>query len=253
MAMSASRAEGRARLPTRLLGRMAASATGVHHGGMRQDADGDRERAAPGRTARSDGRLRRMMLLAALGAALAATAGLLIFILPASGGGGRVPALRGHRDAAAHRNAGAAPASGASGGAAPSPGGRGRLAAAPRFEWDSVDIAGASSCVPVARTLQTQTRGLMGVRHPIPMVFAFAPPRLVSFWMKDTPSPLTGVWVDADGRVAGYWHGVPESLTGHPSPAPVRDVIEYPAGDTVPAVGSHVSVSTEGCPAGPRP
>jgi uncharacterized membrane protein (UPF0127 family) len=104
------------------------------------------------------------------------------------------------------------------------------------FQWRKVSIAGRTHCLPVAYTLAAQERGLMGVKHVVrPMVFAYSPPATPSFWMKDTPSPLTGVWVGAGGRVIGYWHGRPESTDLHPAPAPIEAVIEYPAGAPVPA------------------
>lgn len=95
-------------------------------------------------------------------------------------------------------------------------------------------------CVPVASTPQQQAQGLMGVRKPRPMVFLFNPPAQVSFWMKDTPARLTGVWVAPGGRVIGYWHGQPYSTTLHNSPQPVSLVIEYPRGYGVPKRGSRV-------------
>ena len=95
-------------------------------------------------------------------------------------------------------------------------------------------------CVPVASTPQEQAQGLMGIHKPIPMAFYFNPPMQLSFWMKDTPARLTGVWVAADETVLGYWHGTPYSLTLHDSPAPVSLVLEYPRGYRVPARGSRV-------------
>lgn len=111
------------------------------------------------------------------------------------------------------------------------------------FQWRSVAIAGQSSCLPVATTLAAQQRGLQGVR-PVAraMVFQYSPPAEPSFWMKDTPSPLTGVWVGASRRVIGYWHGRPESTTLHPPPAPIAAVVEYPYGTQVPGLGATVAI-----------
>jgi uncharacterized membrane protein (UPF0127 family) len=95
-------------------------------------------------------------------------------------------------------------------------------------------------CVPVASTPQQQAQGLMGVHKPRPMVFSFNPPQQVSFWMKDTPARLTGVWVASGGLVIGYWHGKPYSTTLHNSPQPVSLVIEYPRGYRPPTRGSRV-------------
>lgn len=96
-------------------------------------------------------------------------------------------------------------------------------------------------CWPVATTPQQQTRGLQGIERPrYPLVFVFHPPEAVGFWMKDTPAPLTGVWISSRGLVTGYWHGKPESLTPHYPPQFVAMVIEYPAADRVPALRTRV-------------
>ncbi len=111
--------------------------------------------------------------------------------------------------------------------------------AAADFAWRRVALGGRAGCLPVAFTLAAQERGLMGVKHVArPMVFAYSPPAMPAFWMKDTPAPLTGVWVSASHRVIGYWHGKPESTTLHPAPAPVSAVIEYRAGAAVPHLGA---------------
>jgi uncharacterized membrane protein (UPF0127 family) len=111
------------------------------------------------------------------------------------------------------------------------------------FVWHEVAIAGERHCLPVAYSAAAQERGLQGVKHVArPMVFAFSAPSMPSFWVKVTPSPLTGVWVGSTRRVIGYWHGRPESTTFHTPPAPVSDVIEYPAGAKVPALGSRVTI-----------
>jgi uncharacterized membrane protein (UPF0127 family) len=101
----------------------------------------------------------------------------------------------------------------------------------------------------VAFSLAAQERGLQGVKRVVrPMVFAYSPPSTPSFWMKDTPAPLTGVWVGAGKRVIGYWHGQPESTALHPAPAPVSAVIEYPAGARVPPLGARYILG-RACPA----
>jgi len=83
----------------------------------------------------------------------------------------------------------------------------------------------------------------MGVKRVArPMVFAYSPPAMPSFWMKDTPAALTGVWIGRAGGVIGYWHGRPESTVLHPAPAPVSAVIEYPANANVPARGARFAI-----------
>jgi uncharacterized membrane protein (UPF0127 family) len=111
------------------------------------------------------------------------------------------------------------------------------------FQWRRVSIAGSAQCLPVASTLEAQQRGLQGVEQVVrPMVFAYSTPAMPSFWMQDTPAPLTGVWVASSGRVIGYWHGQPNSSELHAAPAPISAVIEYPYGATVPALGSVLTI-----------
>jgi uncharacterized membrane protein (UPF0127 family) len=120
----------------------------------------------------------------------------------------------------------------------------------PRFAWRRVSIAGHSQCLPVAFTLAAQQRGLQGVKHVArPMVFAYSPAATPSFWMQDTPTALTGVWVGQANRVIGYWQGQPESTDQHPAPAPVAAVIEYRRGAAVPARGAPFAIGAP-CPAG---
>jgi uncharacterized protein len=58
--------------------------------------------------------------------------------------------------------------------------------------------------VSVADTDEERARGLMGVTS-MPadqgMAFLFDGPSVASFWMKDTPIPLSVAFVDADGRI----------------------------------------------------
>jgi uncharacterized membrane protein (UPF0127 family) len=118
------------------------------------------------------------------------------------------------------------------------------------YSWRRVSVAGRTACWPVAYGEAAKEQGLMGVkivRHP--MVFPYSSPASPSFWMKDTPAPLTGVWVNRWGRVVGYWHGRPFSERAHQAPVPVSAVVEYPADAPVPPVGSTVRVGA-GCAAG---
>jgi uncharacterized membrane protein (UPF0127 family) len=113
------------------------------------------------------------------------------------------------------------------------------------FQWRRVSIAKAVRCLPVAFSLADQERGLQGVtRVARPMVFAYSSPVTVWFWMKNTPVPLTGVWIGASHRVAGYWHGRPNSTQLHRSPEPVTAVIEYAAGGKLPRLTSRFSVGS---------
>lgn len=111
------------------------------------------------------------------------------------------------------------------------------------FQWRQVSIAGRAQCLPVAFSLDAQQQGLQGVKRVVrPMVFAYSPPSTPSFWMQDTPSSLTGVWVGASDKVIGYWHGQPGSTSLHHPPAPISAVIEYVEGAKVPAAGSPIAI-----------
>lgn len=79
--------------------------------------------------------------------------------------------------------------------------------------------------VDVATTPEELEHGLMG-RNTIPadygMLFWFASPRVVEMWMKDTPSPLDMLFIDAKGRITHIAQNTTpfsESIITHPSPA----------------------------------
>lgn len=119
------------------------------------------------------------------------------------------------------------------------------------FQWRRISIAGAVRCLPVAVSVADQERGLQGVtRVARPMVFAYSSPVTVWYWMQDTPVPLTGVWIGASHRVAGYWHGLPNTTQLHRSPVPVTAVIEYAAGAKLPRLTSKFGVGSR-CPVQP--
>jgi uncharacterized protein len=88
--------------------------------------------------------------------------------------------------------------------------------------------------VEVARTPEEHERGLMfrdAMAADHGMLFDFAPPQRVAFWMKNTKLPLDMVFIGDDGRVAGVTaDAVPYSEEPIPSPGPVRAVLELNAG-----------------------
>jgi uncharacterized protein len=93
--------------------------------------------------------------------------------------------------------------------------------------------------VEVAKTADEQARGLM-YRTDIPenggMIFAPYPPdggapRVASFWMKNTPSPLDILFIRADGTIATIAeNAVPFDETPIPSNEPVAAVLEIRGG-----------------------
>lgn len=68
----------------------------------------------------------------------------------------------------------------------------------------TLTIAGKSLTVEIARTEAQQARGLM-FRHSMPadhgMLFPFPEPDQASFWMKNTPLPLSIAYIDTDGTI----------------------------------------------------
>jgi uncharacterized membrane protein (UPF0127 family) len=122
----------------------------------------------------------------------------------------------------------------------------------PGVSWREVNIGHGQRCLPVALTAASLSRGLTGVRHVYePLVFQPRAGQLASFWMRGVRVPLTGVWVSANGRVFGVWHGRPRSRTVHRSGRPVGLVLEYGPRERVPALGTRIAVTGLPCNMGP--
>ena len=88
--------------------------------------------------------------------------------------------------------------------------------------------------VEVARTADEQARGLM-FRESLPddggMIFPMNPPRMASFWMKNTVIPLDMIFIRADGTIARIvGETVPHSLEPVDSGEPVAAVLELAGG-----------------------
>jgi uncharacterized protein len=88
--------------------------------------------------------------------------------------------------------------------------------------------------IEVARTEAQQERGLMFRSHLAPdqgMIFPMSPPRMASFWMKNTIIPLDMIFVRADGSIARIAaQTVPYSLAPVSSGEPVAAVLEIAGG-----------------------
>jgi uncharacterized membrane protein (UPF0127 family) len=88
--------------------------------------------------------------------------------------------------------------------------------------------------VEVARTPEEQERGLMFRPHIDPnggMIFPMDPPRMASFWMKNTVSSLDLLFVRADGTIARIAaDAVPYSMSPIESGEPVAAVLEIAGG-----------------------
>ena len=88
--------------------------------------------------------------------------------------------------------------------------------------------------VEVARTAQEQQQGLMFRREMGPdegMLFPRNPPRIASFWMKNTVLPLDIIFIGADGKVINVAaDAVPYSTDSVSSTGPAAAVLELNAG-----------------------
>jgi uncharacterized protein len=89
--------------------------------------------------------------------------------------------------------------------------------------------------VEVARTPDEQARGLMFRESLAPgtgMIFPMEPPRVASFWMKNTLIPLDMIFVRADGTIARIIaETIPHSLDPNTSGEPVGAVLEIAGGE----------------------
>ena len=85
----------------------------------------------------------------------------------------------------------------------------------------------------VADTPALRTRGLMG-RQSLPpnhgMLFVFEQPQQQCFWMRNTPLPLTIVFMDDEGRISSMADMQPLSEATHCSQIPVRYALEMEQG-----------------------
>lgn len=85
----------------------------------------------------------------------------------------------------------------------------------------------------MARTMQERQRGFME-RKKIPdgtgMLFLFESDQILSFYMKNTPTPLSIAYITSDGRIKDIFDMTPYSLTSIVSTGYVRYALEVPQG-----------------------
>jgi Uncharacterized conserved protein len=85
----------------------------------------------------------------------------------------------------------------------------------------------------IADTPQTRHYGFM-FRKKIPegtgMLFIFEEDQELSFWMKNTPTPLSIAYIDYKGEIKDIFDMEPYSLTSITSSALVRYAMEVPQG-----------------------
>ncbi|MGZ5847067.1 MAG: DUF192 domain-containing protein [Ramlibacter sp.] len=85
----------------------------------------------------------------------------------------------------------------------------------------------------VARTPEQRALGLMHRAAMEPnegMLFICDECAVQSFWMKDTPLPLSIAFLEEDGTIVHVGEMEPHSLEGHACEQPVRYVLEMPRG-----------------------
>lgn len=85
----------------------------------------------------------------------------------------------------------------------------------------------------LAKTEEEQTYGFMN-RKNIPdgtgMLFIFKDDRIASFWMKNTPTPLSIAYIDYAGKIKDIFDMTPFSLASVVSTGYVRYALEVPQG-----------------------
>lgn len=62
------------------------------------------------------------------------------------------------------------------------------------------------------------------------MLFVFEADQILSFWMKDTPHPLSIAYIDSKGRIRDIFDMTPYSLSSIASTSSVRYALEVPQG-----------------------
>lgn len=85
----------------------------------------------------------------------------------------------------------------------------------------------------IAKKAEDRNRGYME-RQQIPegtgMLFVFEKDQILSFWMKNTPSPLSIAYIDSRGIIRDIFDMTPFSLANVTSTRSVRYALEVPQG-----------------------
>lgn len=85
----------------------------------------------------------------------------------------------------------------------------------------------------VAKKAEDRNRGFME-RKNIPegtgMIFVFEKDQILSFWMKNTPHPLSIAYIDSHGTIRNIFDMTPFSLSDITSTVSVRYALEVPQG-----------------------
>lgn len=92
--------------------------------------------------------------------------------------------------------------------------------AQPRLPAIPLAIGKHKVMAEVASDPQSRERGLMfrfDLRDEDGMLFVFPEPQRLTFWMKNTPLPLSIAFIDARGVILNIRDMMPYTLDGHPS------------------------------------
>ena len=85
----------------------------------------------------------------------------------------------------------------------------------------------------IAKTESERNHGFME-RKKIPdgtgMIFIFEKDQILSFWMKNTPHPLSIAYIDSNGKIRDIFDMTPFSLSPVISTVSVRYALEVPQG-----------------------
>ncbi len=107
------------------------------------------------------------------------------------------------------------------------------LGACPEADLTTIRVGNHEVSVEVAADPETRRRGLME-RESMPadhgMLFIFPRERVLSFWMKNTPLPLSIAYADQDGRIVRIVDLEPHETTGVSSIRPARYALEMNRG-----------------------
>ena len=85
----------------------------------------------------------------------------------------------------------------------------------------------------IAEKPEDRNHGFMG-RKTIPdgtgMLFVFEKDQILSFWMKNTPHPLSIAYIDSKGKIRNIFDMTPSSTASIVSTVSVRYALEVPQG-----------------------
>lgn len=85
----------------------------------------------------------------------------------------------------------------------------------------------------IAEKPEDRNHGFMG-RKTIPdgtgMLFVFEKDQILSFWMKNTPHPLSIAYIDSKGKIRNIFDMTPYSIASIVSTVSVRYALEVPQG-----------------------